>query len=168
MLLFALGYFTGSALALLAPAEADFLTRLNPPTARSPAVAGRWQRTELLALFHGESRSRVAPLVYRGAGARLAGRLMAARVPEAVVQERRRKARAPAQKRGYPPSQAHRTLLAWQLFIPNGPSPVGTPRTIGKAYSFRWQVELVFQSCKSELHLAPLPTKTEPPPLCSL
>jgi len=131
-------------------------------------VAGRLQRTELLSLLHGESRSLVEHLVYLGAGERLAVRLIAARVPEAVVNERRRKARATAKKRGYTPSQAHLTLLAWHLFITNVPSTVWTPMTICKAYSLRWQVELVFKSWKSDLHLTTLPTKTETPTLCYL
>jgi hypothetical protein len=168
LLLFDLGYFKVSALALIAQAEAYFLTRLNHQTALSTAVAGRLQRTELLALLHGESRSLVEHLVYLGAGARLAVRLIAARIPEAVVNERRRQARATAKKRGYTPSQAHLTLLAWNLFITNVPSPVWTPMTVCKAYSLRWQVELVFKSWKSDLHLATLPTKTETPTLCYL
>jgi hypothetical protein len=168
LFLFDLGYFKVAALALLAQAEAYFLTRLNHQTALSTAVAGRLQRTELLSLFHGESRSLVEHLVYLGAGERLAVRLIAARVPEAVVNERRRKARATAKKRGYTPSQAHLTLLAWNLFITNVPSTVWTPMTVCKAYSLRWQSELVFKSWKSDLHLATLPTKTATPTLCYL
>jgi Transposase DDE domain len=168
LFLFDLGYFKVSALALIAQAEAYFLTRLNHQTALSTAVAGRLQRTELLSLLHGESRSLVEHLVYLGAGDRLAGRLIAARVPEAVVNERRRKARATAKQRGYTPSQAHLTLLAWNLFSTNVPSTVWTPMTICKAYSLRWQVELVFKSWKSDLHLATLPTKTATPTLCYL
>jgi hypothetical protein len=168
LLLFDLGYVKGSALALIAQAEAYFLTRLNHQTALSSAVAGRLQRTELLSLWPGESRSLVEHLGDLGAGERLAGRLSAARVPEAVVNERRRKARATAKQRGYPPSQAPLTLLAWNLFLPHVPSTVWTPLTIGKAYSLRWQVALVFKSWKRDLPLATLPTKTEPPPLCAL
>ena len=89
-------------------------------------------------------------------------------VPEAIVNERRRQARRVAKKRGYTPSQAHLTLLAWNLFITNVPSPVWTPATVCTAYSLRWQVELVFKSCKSDLYLASLPTKTVAPTLCYL
>src|SRR5215510_294217 len=89
-------------------------------------------------------------------------------VPEAIVNERRRQARRVAKKRGYTPSQAHLTLLAWNLYITNVPSTVWTPATVCTAYSLRWQVELVFKSCKSDLHLATLPTKTVAPTLCYL
>jgi hypothetical protein len=73
-----------------------------------------------------------------------------------------------AKKRGYTPSQAHLTLLAWNLFITNVPSTVWTPQTVCTAYSLRWQVELVFKSWKSHLHLATLTTTTKHSTLCYL
>lgn len=98
----------------------------------------------------------------------MAVRLVAVRVPDAVVNERRRKARAQAKKRGYTPSQAHLTLMAWNLFITTVPPTVWTPTTVCTAYSLRWQSELVFKSWKSDLHLATVPTKTPTPTLCYL
>jgi DDE family transposase len=168
LFLFDLGYFKVTALAQIAEAEAYFLTRLNHQTALSAAVGGRLRRVELPQLLHGESRSLVEHSLYLGAGERLAVRLVATRVPEAVVNERRRKARAHAKKRGYMPSQAHLALMAWNLFITNVPSTVWTPATVCKAYALRWQVELVFKSWKSDLHLASVPTKTQEPTLCYL
>jgi hypothetical protein len=168
LFLFDLGYFKVHALAQIAAAGASFLTRLNHQTALYTAVAGRLYRVELPRLLHGESRALVEHSVYLGAGDRLAVRLIAARVPEAVVNERRRKARQAARKRGYTPTQAHLTLMAWNLFITNVPSTVWTPATVCKAYALRWQVELVFKSWKSALHLATLPTKTATPTLCYL
>jgi hypothetical protein len=168
LFLFDLGYFKIKALAQIAEAEAYFLTRLNHQATRYTAGAGRSQRIELPRLLHGEARALVEHPVSLGAGERLAVRLIAARIPEAVVNERRRKARQAARKRGYTPSQAHLTLLAWNLFITNVPRTVWTPTTVCKAYSLRWQVELVFKSWKSALHLATLPTKTAAPTLCYL
>ena len=168
LVLFDLGYFKLKALAQLAAAEAYFLTRLNHQTALYTAVAGRLQRVELPRLFQGESRALVEHSVYLGAGEQVAVRLIAARVPAAVVNERRRKARHAARKRGYTPSQAHLTLLAWNLFITNVSSTVWTPATVCRAYALRWQAELVFKSWKSDLHLATVPTKTQDPTLCYL
>ena len=48
------------------------------------------------------------------------------------------------------------------------PVRVWTPATVCTAYALRWQVELVFRSWKSDLHLATLPTKTATPTLCYL
>jgi hypothetical protein len=89
-------------------------------------------------------------------------------MPAAIVNERRRKARKAARQRGYTPSQAHLALVAWKLFITNVPGTVWTPTSVCQAYSLRWQVELVFKSWKSDLHLATLPTKTQEPTLCYL
>jgi hypothetical protein len=93
LFLFDLGYFKLKALAQIAEAEAYFLTRLNHQTALSEAVAGRLRRVELTRRLHVESRSLVEHPVSLGAYERVAVRLIAARVPEAVVNERRRKAR---------------------------------------------------------------------------
>jgi hypothetical protein len=155
-------------LAQIAAVEAFFLTRLNHQTALYDAAAGRLRRVELPGLFAGEARPLVEHSVYLGATDRLAVRLIAARIPEAVVNERRRKARKAARKRGYTPSQAHLTLLAWNLFVTNVPATVWTPATVCTAYSLRWQSELIFKSWKSDLHLATLPTRTEAPTLCHL
>jgi hypothetical protein len=66
-------------------------------------------------------------------------------MPEAIVNERRRQAHVVAKRRGYTPSHAHLTLLAWNLFIINVPVTVWSPQTVSVAYSFRQQVELVFR-----------------------
>lgn len=168
LFLFDLGYFKVRALAKIAQAEAYFLTRLNHQTALAEAVRGRLRRVEVARLLQHTPHRLLDHAVYLGAREHLAVRLVAARVPEAVVNERRRKARAQAKKRGYTPSHAHLTLLAWNLFVTNVPSTVWTPATVCKAYSLRWQSELLFKSWKSDLHLAAVPTKTPAPTLCYL
>lgn len=107
-------------------------------------------------------------ILYLGTREHVAVRLIAVRMPEAIVNERRRKARQAARKRGYTPSQAHLMLVAWNLFLTNVPATVWTPASVWKAYSLRWQAELVFKSWKSDLPLAALPTKTQEPTLCYL
>jgi len=123
---------------------------------------------ELARALQPEQRPLLEKMLFLGACERVAVRLIAARMPEAVVNERRRRARNSARKRGYTPSQAHLTLLAWNLFITNVPGAVWTPATVCTAYSLRWQVELVFKSWKSDLHLATLTTKTAESTLCYL
>ncbi len=168
LFLFDLGYFKIKALAQIAEAEAYFLTRHNHQAALFEVVAGRLRPVELAVWLRTEPQRLVEKPLYVGARERVAVRLVAARVPDAIVNERRRKARANAKKRGYTPSQAHLSLWAWNLFLTNVPGTVWTPATVCTAYSLRWQVELVFKSWKSYLHLAPLPTKTQEPTLCYL
>jgi len=82
----------------------------------------------------------------------VAARLIASRVPEAIVNERRRKARQYAKKKGYTPSKAHLELLAWNLFITHVPSTMWKTETVITVYPLRWQVALILKSWKSSLH----------------
>lgn len=166
--LFDLGYFKLTALAQIAAAQAYFLSRLNHQTTLLEASGGRLHEVELARALQRETGALLEKAVFLGARDQVAARLIAARVPEAVVNERRRRARKTAKKRGYTPSQTHLTLLAWNLFVTNVPGTVWTPETVCKAYRLRWQVELIFKSWKSYLQLATLPTKTADPTLCYL
>src|SRR5215475_16053836 len=71
-------------------------------------------------------------------------------------------------KKGYIPSKAHLHLLAWNLFISNVPSMIWKTTTVVKVYPIRWQVELIFKSWKSYLHLASIKTKKADTTLCYL
>src|SRR5713101_6509320 len=135
LVLFDLGYFKLTAFADIVAAEAYFLSRLQHQATLLEAVAGRLRPVDLVQELRTESRALVEKAVFLGVQERVATRLIALRMPEAVVNERRRKARRHAKKRGHTPSQAHLTLLAWNLFITHGPDTVWTPQTIGKAYS---------------------------------
>ena len=90
--------------------------------------------------------------MFLGEKERVAACLMASRVPEAIVNERRRNAQKKAQKTGYTPSKAHLTLRAWTLFMANVPPSIWTTGTLGKVSPGRWQRELIFKSWKSDLH----------------
>ena len=96
-----------------------------------------------------------------GATERVAARLMAVRMPEAIVKERRRVARKNAQTKGYTPSQAHLTLMAWNLCMTNVPPTRWRTATIVHVYPLRWPIERMFKSWKSSLHLASLTTQKE-------
>src|SRR5262249_48477239 len=89
----------------------------------------------------------------------VAARLIASRVPDQVVNERRRAAKKRAKKKGYTPSKTHLELLAWNLFITNVPSAIWSSITVVKAYPIRWQIELIFKSWKSYCHLATINAK---------
>ena len=113
-----------------------------------------------------DTRPVVEKAIGLGAYERIPTRLVAVRMPEALVNERRRQAHAVAKKAGYTPSQAHLTLLAWNLFITNVPATVWSSKTVAVAYTLRWQVELVFRAWKSGLHLATVTTTTKYSTLC--
>ena len=168
LFLFDLGYFKLAAFATIVAAQGYFLSRLYPPTTLGEVIGGRTQALDLARSLAHETRAVLEKSVVLGARERIAARLIAVRMPEAIVNERRRQARAVAKKRGYTPSQAPLTRLAWNLFITTVPATVWPSQTVGIAYSLRWQVELVFKSWKSHLHLATLTTTTKNSTLCYL
>jgi hypothetical protein len=168
LLMFDLGYFKLTAFARIAAAQAYFLSRLNHQTTLLEVVGGRPQPLDLPRSLARETCALLEKRVLLGTRERVTARLIAVRMPDAIVNERRRRARAVAKKRGYTPSQAPLTLLAWTLFITNVPSTVWSPQTVCVAYSLRGQVELVFKSWKSGLHLATVTTTTKNSTLCSL
>jgi DDE family transposase len=168
LFVFDLGYFKLTAFARIAAAQAYFLSRLNHQATLEEVVGGRRQPLDLPRSLAHEPRALLEKAVVVGARERVAARLIAVRMPEAIVNDRRRQARAVAKKRGYTPSQAHLTLLAWNFFITNVPATVWPPQTVCVAYSLRWQVELVFKAWKSHLHLATLTTTTKQSTLCYL
>jgi hypothetical protein len=168
LFVFDLGYFKLAAFARIAATQAYFLSRLNHQATLEEVVGGRRQPLDLPRSLAHEPRALLEKSVVVGARERVAARLIAVRMPEAIVNERRRQARAVAKQRGYTPSHAYLTLLAWNLFITNVPTTVWPPQTVAIAYSLRWQVELVFKAWKSHLHLATLTTTTKNSTLCYL
>jgi hypothetical protein len=168
LFLFDLGYFKLAAFAKIAAAQAYFLSRLNHQVTMREVVGGRQQSLDLAQRLAHDPRPVLEKAVVLGAYERIPARLVAVRMPEAIVNERRRQAYAVAKKRGYTPSQAYLTLLAWNLFITNVPATVWPPQTVAVAYTLRWQVELVFRGWKSGLHVATLTTTTKYSTLCYL
>ena len=146
LLLFDLGYFKLTALATIVAVQAYFLSRLNHQAPLREVVGGRHHALNLAQSLATDTRPVVEKSVVLGVYERIPTRLIAVCMPEAVVNERRRHAYAPAKKAGSTPSQAHLTLLAWNLFITNVPATVWAAKTVAVAYAFRWQVEV----CQSQ------------------
>jgi hypothetical protein len=168
LFLFDLGYFKLTAFATIAAAQAYFLSRLNHQATVREVVGGRQQALNLATSLAHDTCPVVERAIVLGAYERIPARLIAVRMPEAIVNERHRRAHAAAKKQGYTPSQAYLTLMAWNLFITNVPATVWSPKTVAVAYTLRWQVELVFRAWKSGLHLATVTTTTKYSTLCYL
>ena len=168
LFLWDLGYFKVQALAHMANARAYFLSRLNHQTNIYETVAGHLSPLGLVPFLHSVKGNMAEKDIVIGAKDQVQSRLIVSRVPELSVNERRRKARKNARKKGYTPSHAHLTLLAWNLFITNVPQTIWKMETVVKVYPLRWQIELIFKSWKSYLHLASIKTKKEDTTLCYL
>jgi DDE family transposase len=156
------------AFACIAAAGAYFLSRLNHQTTLLHMESGQVQPLALASWLTTVAGDSTEHAIFLGAKERVACRLIAYRLPERIVNERRRLAKKKAKKKGYTPSKAHLALLAWNLFSTNGPHTIWQTATISKVYPIRWQIELIFKSWKSYLHLASIKTKKVNPTLCYL
>ena len=152
----------------MAEAGASFFSRLNHQTTILDASAGQGPPLAGARFLQTVEGNSIEKPLFLGAKERVASRLIASRLPEPLVNERRRIATKQAKKKGYTPSKTHRELLAWNLCITNVPPTRWKTETVGKAYPLRWQVELIFQSWKSSLHVASIKTKKADTTLCDL
>jgi len=168
LFIFDLGYFKINAFECIAKVGAYFLSRLNHQTHIYAGTAIHLLPLDLASFLKTVAADMVETQLFIGAQERLPARLIASRVPDDIVNERRRVARKNAKKKGYTPSKTHLELLSWNLFITNVPRTVWTPATVLKAYPIRWQVELIFKSWKSYCHLAAINAKTQDTVLCYL
>ena len=167
LFIFDLGYFKMKAFAHIAAAGAYFLRRLDHKVHLFEA-ADRLQRIDLTRVLKTVTVTLMEQQVFIGAKELVPSRLIAVRMPEAIVNKRRRIAKKNAKKKGYTSSKDHRELLAWNLFITNVPYTTWQTETVGKAYPIRWQIELIFKSWKSHGHLASINTKKVDTTLCYL
>lgn len=168
LFLFDLGYFKLQAFARIAHAGGYFLSRLNHQTTILDADTERLPPLDLVAFLSPVESHSTEKAIFLGAKERVAARLVAYRLPEPIVNARRRGANKKAKKKGYTPSKAHRALLAWNLLLTNVPHTIWKTATVGNVYPLRWQIELIFKSWKSSLHLASIQTTKEDTTLCYL
>jgi hypothetical protein len=156
-----LGYFSLQSMRGIASAGAFFLSRLR----------------YAVKLFDAES---TAPLdlarllrpgmaldrpVRVGSDGLLAARLIAVPLPEAVANERRRKALADRDRR-LRHCDDYLYLLGWTLLITNAPAERLPGELANRLYRLRWRIEIVFKAWKSHFRLERLasvgPRQVEP------
>jgi hypothetical protein len=80
-------------------------------------------------------------------------RLVALPMPEAVANQRRRKAKVNQRCR---PTAKRLFLLGWSILITNVPRSVWTPKVVAAIYRLRWRIEMIFKAWKSHLGLRQL------------
>jgi hypothetical protein len=168
LFIFDLGYFKIKAFDLISQAGAYFLSRLNHQTNLYEGDTPGLSPLDLVEFLKETPFDIIEKAIFIGEKERVPSRLIAVRLPDAIVNERRRVARKKAKEKGYTPTAAHLFLLAWNLFITNVPSDIWTPGTVVKAYPIRWQIELIFKSWKSHCHLAIINANKKETVLCYL
>jgi len=146
-----LGYFVLTSLHDIAAGEAYFVSRLDTQCALyDPATQ---ERFDLLAHLRQSPDDEVELSLLVGRKIKLACRVLAVRLPPDVVEERRRKAKANARRKGRTLSAEKLAWLAWSVYITNVPATMLTLRQAVLIYTLRWQIELLFRLWKSEAEL---------------
>lgn len=124
-----------------------FLSRFQAGTVVFDAEGRRWP---LLSEWLRDRGAREDQEIHLGQRERLPCRLLAARVPAAVAQQRIERLRAEAAEDGRNLSPECVALAAWTVFVTNAPKDrlnVEEALALGRA---RWQIELLFKLWKSE------------------
>ncbi|MBM4464249.1 MAG: IS4 family transposase [Chloroflexi bacterium] len=144
-----LGYFCLDAFkAIMLERKAYFLSRLLTKTGLLTPAGERINLYEMLW-----SRPRQAFEINVLMGTRpqhqLPCRLICIPAPQEVADQRRRKAKEKARRRGRTPSKEYLALLGWTILVTSVPTHMLSIQQVALLYGVRWQVELVFKLWKS-------------------
>jgi Transposase DDE domain len=143
-----LGFFGLRRLRTLVEQQAFFLSRLHGQTSVFTGDGQRWDDVGVLLTTMG-AQTEVDLDVTLGVTERVPARLVAVHAPQEVVDQRRRRLRADAARRGRTVSARQLALAAWTIFITNVPRVQLTIRAVLVLARCRWQIELVFKRWKS-------------------
>jgi hypothetical protein len=141
-----LGFFCLAELRQRSAEGSYWLTRLQAGTVVVTADGHRWA---LLDLLTHRDQTRLDEPVELGVEERLPARLLAVRVPQEVADQRRRRLRADARKKGQTVSRERLALCGWTVLVTNvPPDRLTLPEALVLARA-RWQIELLFKRWKS-------------------
>jgi len=142
-----LGYWDVARLRELDARGIYWLSRGHTQTAlRSTEDAAP---TSLLALLEANPAATMDMPVWVGVNERMPARLIARRVPQEVVDQRRRRLRAAARADGRTVSATVLALAAWAIFVTNCPPELLSAEEAEVLGRIRWQIELIFKLWKS-------------------
>jgi hypothetical protein len=166
LLIYDLGYFDTNSMIDLGERGAYFLSRYNHrANLYELKEDGSWEKFQLekelkKAYKKGISSCEFDVWLLKD-GRHLKVRLIVERVPEKVANERRRKAKKTAKKKGRTPTKKHLYLMNWSLYITNTEREKLPAEVVSLVYRLRWYIELVFKSWKSYHGLAEVRGKLE-------
>ena len=141
-----LGFFAVPRLRDLDDHEVLFLSRFQTQTA---VFAANGERLDLGRILSQATTPTVAWAAVIGAQERLSVRLIAARVPQEVADQRRRRLRAEARRHGRTPRPDLLALADWTILVTNVPADQLGPTEAFVLSRVRWQVECLFKLWKT-------------------
>jgi len=143
-----LGYFVLGVFKKMSETNIFFLSRWRYGVIVYNAKTGG--KINLLRLLRGKEW--IDLNVICGREEQLKLRLVAIKLPSSQASERRRKARQD-RHRNANHSKEYYTLLGYVVFITNVSDEVWDYRQVAQAYRVRWNIEILFKSWKSGLHI---------------
>lgn len=151
-----LGYITPSYLKGVESQSAYYLNRL-PQIGVYQYKHGSYQAIDWQDLDRKIKKAGLNILeveVYLGKQEKLKTRMILVPVPEQVTNQRVRKARQGGKRaNGYQVSKEYKLKVRYNIYISNVPQEVLAASQLVSAYTLRWQIELVFKTWKSHLHI---------------
>ncbi|GAC1396487.1 MAG: hypothetical protein NVSMB65_15680 [Chloroflexota bacterium] len=142
----ALGFFNLAVFAAMSAQGVYWLSRLLLSTA---VFTPDGACCDVLRHLAAQTAPAVELAVCLGATRHLPARLLAARVPEEVSNQRRRRLHADARRRGRTPSAPHLAACDWTLLVTTAPAVLLSLREALVLARARWQVALLFKLWKS-------------------
>jgi hypothetical protein len=146
LLLADLGFFSLSTIAASAAADVHVLTRIQVGTQLYDQTGKRWS----LAAFLQDHAAPIDCAIELGASQRLPCRLVAVRVPTWVANQRRRRMKEEARRRGQTSTAERLQLADWTVFATTVPTETLTVQEVLVLARSRWQIELLFKLWKSQ------------------
>lgn len=140
-----LGYFDVKSFATFHAQGAYFLSRHFYQTALFDEGGDRINLATLLD----KKCSFFSLKVWLGT-AKVPVRIIAQRLPKAVIEKRIKKLKAKSRKKGKRLSQETLNFARWSICITNIPKDMLKDKQVYLLYSVRWQIELFFKLCKQD------------------
>ncbi len=142
-----LGYFSLKVLRELDAAGVYWLSRLHAQTA---VLDEAGQRREVGDWREAQGGAEVELRVQLGEAERVGCRLLAVKVSEAVANQRRRRLKAEAKRRGQRVSQQRLRRADWTMLVTNCPPELLSLKEAMVLRRVRWQIELLFKLWKGQ------------------
>lgn len=143
-----LGYFKLDDLESIAQQRAFWLMRYKIGTV---VLDQQGQPLNLSQWLPQQIGQRLDACVQVGKTKQLPARLVAERVPVAVVRRRQERIRETARQNQTTPSQTALAMAHWTIYLTNVPAADLSPDELLVLGRYRWQIELLFKLWKSDL-----------------
>ena len=142
-----LGYFALENLRKMMKRGIFFISKLQVQTNLYDPESG--EQINLLAFLKGKNK--VDMRVHLGQKTKLPLRLIAQKLPEDVVLQKREKAKKDRNKKANH-DENYYELLGWVIFVTNVPDEKLSSAEIMEVYRLRWFIEIIFKAWKSHFN----------------